>query len=64
MIAFSVLQAKANRLTEDVESAAMVSLDLLGTRMYRDEWDDLGNPKDKPSVPVMSSDAVKQIKAA
>jgi len=64
MIAFSVLQAKANRLTEDVEGAAMVTLDLLGARLYREEWDDLGNPKDRPTVPVMSSDSVKQTKAA
>ncbi len=57
MIAFSVLQAKANRMTEDVEGAAMVTLDLLAARLYRDEWDDLGNPKNKPNIPVMSSDA-------
>jgi biopolymer transport protein ExbB len=63
MIAFSILQSKANRLTEDVEGTAMVTLDLLAARIYRDEWDDLGNAKDKPSVPVMSSDA-KQVKAA
>ncbi|MGZ3693990.1 MAG: MotA/TolQ/ExbB proton channel family protein [Bdellovibrionota bacterium] len=56
MIAFSVLQAKANRLSENLESAAMITLDLLGARAYRDEWDDLGNHKDKPAVPVMSSD--------
>ena len=64
MIAFSVLQAKANRLTEDVEGSAMVALDLLGARLYREEWDDLGNAKDKPSVPVMSANNAKQIKAA
>jgi biopolymer transport protein ExbB/TolQ len=63
MIAFSVLQSKANRLTEDVESAAMVTLDLLSTRMYRDEWDESGNAKDQPKVPVMQADS-KQIKAA
>ncbi len=57
MIAFSVLQAKANRMTEDVEGAAMITLDLLAARLYRDEWDDLGNPKNKPNIPVMSSDA-------
>jgi biopolymer transport protein ExbB/TolQ len=64
MIAFSVLQSKANRMTEDVESAAMITMDLLGTRLYREEWDDHGNPKDRPNAPVMSSDAVKQTKAA
>jgi len=63
MIAFSVLQAKANRLTEDVEGSAMITLDLLGARLYRDEWDDQGREKGKPAAPVMSSDA-KQIKAA
>jgi biopolymer transport protein ExbB/TolQ len=57
MMAFSVLQAKANRMTEEVEGSAMVTLDLLGARLYRDEWDDQGNQKDKPSIPVMSSDA-------
>ena len=64
MMAFSVLQSRANRLTEDVENAAMVTLDLLGTRAYREEWDDHGNQKDKPKVPVMSSDSVKQTKVA
>jgi biopolymer transport protein ExbB len=63
MIAFSVLQAKSNRLTEDVEGSAMITLDLLAARLYRDEWDDLGNPKDKPNIPVMSSDA-KAVKSA
>jgi biopolymer transport protein ExbB len=64
MIAFSVLQAKANRLSENLESAAMITLDLLGARAYRDEWDDLGNHKDKPAVPVMSSDSHKPAKAS
>jgi len=63
MIAFSVLQAKANRMTDDVEGAAMVTLDLLGARLYRDEWDEQGNTKGKPTAPVMSSD-VKPIKVA
>lgn len=63
MIAFSVLQAKANRMTEDVEGAAMITLDLLGSRLYRDEWDEHGNSKGKPTAPVMSSDA-KQVKSA
>lgn len=63
MIAFSVLQGKANRLTEEVEGSAMVTLDLLAARMYRDDWDDMGNPKGKPNVPVMNSDA-KQMKSA
>ncbi|MGZ3653291.1 MAG: MotA/TolQ/ExbB proton channel family protein [Bdellovibrionota bacterium] len=63
MIAFSVLQSKANRLTEDVESAAMVTLDLLSARMYRDEWDEHGNPKDRPNIPVMQAEG-KQIKSA
>jgi len=64
MVAFSVLQSKANRLTEDVESAAMVTMDLLGARMYRDEWDESGNTKDRPNIPVMGADAVKQAKSA
>lgn len=63
MIAFSVLQGKANRLTEEVESAAMITLDLLGARLYRDEWDDLGNPKGRPTAPVMTAEG-KQTKAA
>lgn len=63
MIAFSVLQSKANRLTEDVEGAAMITMDLLSARMYRDEWDEHGNAKDRPSIPVMQADG-KQIKSA
>lgn len=63
MVAFSVLQSKANRLTEDVEGAAMVTMDLLSARMYRDEWDEHGNPKDRPSIPVMAAES-KQIKSA
>lgn len=63
MIAFSVLQSKANRLVEDVESAAMITVDLLSTRMYRDEWDENGIAKDRPKVPVMSSDT-KTVKSA
>jgi len=63
MIAFSVLQSKANRLTEDVEASAMITMDLLSARMYREEWDDLGNPKDRPSIPVMQAET-KQIKSA
>lgn len=63
MIAFSVLQSKANRLTEDVEGAAMVTLDLLSARMYRDEWDEHGNAKDRPNIPVMAAEG-KQIKSA
>lgn len=61
MIAFSVLQSKANRLTENVESAAMITMDLLGARAYREEWDEHGNTKDKPAVPMM---AEKQLKAS
>lgn len=56
MIAFSVLQSKANRLVEDIEGAAMITMDLLGTRMYREEWDDRGMAKDKPTVPVMTAE--------
>lgn len=63
MVAFSILQSRANRLTEDVENAAMVTMDLLGTRLYRDEWDDHGNEKDRPTIPVMSADS-KHIKSA
>ena len=60
MIAFSVLQSKANRVTEDIESCAMVTMDLLSARMYRDEWDDAGNPKNKPMAPVLQMDAAKK----
>jgi biopolymer transport protein ExbB/TolQ len=63
MIAFSILQAKANRLTEDVEGAAMVTMDLLGARLYRDEWDEQGNQKGRPTAPVMAVDT-KQVKAS
>jgi biopolymer transport protein ExbB/TolQ len=63
MIAFSVLQSKANRLTENVENAAMITLDLLGARAYREEWDEHGNAKDKPTVPVMAG-SDKQLKAS
>jgi biopolymer transport protein ExbB len=63
MIAFSVLQAKANRLTEDVEGSAMITLDLLGARLYRDEWDEHGQTKGKPAAPVMNAD-VKTAKAS
>jgi len=64
MIAFSILQSKANRLTEELESAAMITMDLLGTRLYRDDWDDLGNPKGRPSIPVMSAEGGREIKSA
>ena len=57
MVAFSVLQSKANRVTEDVESSAMITLDLLGARLYRDEWDDMGKQKDRPNIPVMGGDS-------
>lgn len=59
MVAFSVLQSKANRLAEDIEGSAMITFDMLATRLYRDEWDDLGNSKSKPSVPVMAADGKK-----
>lgn len=49
MIAFSVLMARANRLTEELETSAMVTMDLLGARLYREEWDENGQPKDKPN---------------
>ena len=65
MIAFSVLQSKANRVTEDIEASAMMALDLLGARMYRDEWDDLGQPKDKkPSLSVIHGEKETKAKAA
>jgi len=54
MIAFSILQSKANRIIEDIENAAMVTMDLLSTRLYRDEWDDMGNPKNKAIPPVIT----------
>lgn len=63
MIAFSVLQSKSNRMVEDIEGAAMMTMDLLATRLYRDEWDDLGQPKDKPTAPVMTAET-KQVKAS
>lgn len=52
MIAFSILQAKANRVAEDIENSAMVTMDLLSARLYRDEWDESGNPRAK-AAPVM-----------
>lgn len=63
MIAFSVLQSRANRLTEELESSAMVTMDLLGARVYREEWDENGNNKEKPAIPVMTSNTTS-IKAA
>jgi biopolymer transport protein ExbB len=63
MIAFSVLQSRANRLTEELENSAMVTMDLLGARVYREEWDEQGNSKDKPALPVMTSNTTG-IKAA
>ncbi|NUM87772.1 MAG: MotA/TolQ/ExbB proton channel family protein [Bdellovibrionales bacterium] len=63
MIAFSVLQSKANRITEEVEASAMTALDLLGARLYRDEWDENGLPKDrKPALQVVQGE--KDQKAA
>lgn len=59
MIAFSILQSKANRMTEQVENAAMSILDLLSARLYRDEFDDLDV---KPESPVMAQTG--QTKAA
>lgn len=53
MIAFSVLQSKSNRLTEDLESSAMVTMDLLGARLYREEWDENGEQKDRPHTPAL-----------
>jgi len=41
----------------------MVTLDLLSARMYRDEWDEHGNAKDRPNIPVMAAEG-KQIKSA
>lgn len=49
MIAFSILQAKSNRMTEQVENAAMSTLDLLSARLYRDEFDEVDQ---KPASPV------------
>jgi biopolymer transport protein ExbB len=60
MIAFSLLQSRANRLTEDVENTAMTTLDLLCSRMYRDEWDEVGNPKNKPTAPVMKAEKTQK----
>ena len=50
MIAFSVLQSRSNRLTENIESCAMVTYDLLTERMYRDEWEE-----EKPSLQLVKS---------
>jgi biopolymer transport protein ExbB len=51
MIAFSVLQSKANRVTENIESCAMITYDLLSARVYRDEWE-----KDqKPSLELVKA---------
>lgn len=63
MIAFSVLQAKANRMTEELENSAMVTMDLLGARLYREEWDETGNHRETPQVAVMTASNTK-IKAA
>lgn len=59
MIFFSILQSKANRMTEDLDGVAMVTLDLLSSRVYREEWDDMGNQKNRPSIPVMTATTPK-----
>lgn len=48
MIAFSILQSKANRLVEQVETIGMSTMDLLTGRTYREEWD-----AEKPASPAM-----------
>ena len=56
MIAFSILQSKANRIIESIESCAMLTMDLLSGRVYREEFDDLGNRKDQVPPGVNFSD--------
>ncbi len=50
MILFSILQAKANRVTEQVECVAMTTVDMLSSRAYREEWDEA----EKPAAPTMA----------
>ncbi len=53
MIAFSILQSKANRLADQVEQCAMVTHDILSSRLYRDEeWAE--NENSRPNISVMS----------
>lgn len=49
MIIFSILQSKANRVTEQVECVAMSTVDMLSSRAYREEWDEV----EKPSSPTL-----------
>lgn len=55
MIAFSVLQAKSNRLVEQVELVGMSILDILSGRSYREEWDE-----ERPASPVMGTKSSKE----
>lgn len=50
MIMFSILQSKANRVTEQVEGVAMTTVDMLSSRAYREEWDEV----EKPAAPTMA----------
>lgn len=56
MIAFSILQSKANRLVEQVETIGMSTLDLLTGRTYREEWD-----SEKPASPAMGSKGKERV---
>ena len=51
MILFSILQSKANRQVEQVESVAMSTLDLLSGRAYREDWDEM----QKPATPTIGA---------
>ena len=56
MIAFSVLQSRANRLVEEIETSAMSTMDLLCARAYRDDLDEVGQTKDaKPSLSLVKA---------
>lgn len=52
MIAFSILQSRANRMTENIESSAMITYDMLSSRIYREEWNE-----EKPSIQAMMKSA-------
>jgi biopolymer transport protein ExbB/TolQ len=56
MIAFSILQSKSNRLVEQVETVGMSVQDILGSRVYREEWDEA----EKPATPAMGGKSSKE----
>src|SRR3989344_2270477 len=57
MIAFSILQSRANRLVEQAEPLGMSVIDLLGGRTYREEWDEV----EKPNVPVVGGKSKERV---